>query len=104
MVPHPALLPLTVPMVPFLVAAGVMQYPERKFVASLTLVRISRYMVLAYLAERYGHQINAVIAEHGHPVPVAIISALMMIATAGFYFWRGNINKKRTCTIGELFF
>jgi len=61
-------------------------------------------MILAYLAARYGRQIIAVVVEHGHPVAVAIILALMMIATAGFYFWRGSMNKKRTWTIGERFF
>ncbi len=64
----PALLPPPVPMVPFLLAAGAMQYPPRKFLAALTLGRISRYMILAYLAARYGRQIIAFIAEHGHPV------------------------------------
>jgi len=55
-------------MVPFLLAAGAMQYPVRKFLVALTLGRISRYMILAYLAARYGRQIIAFIAQHGHPV------------------------------------
>ena len=42
----PALLPPPVPMVPFLFAAGAMQYPVRKFLVALTLGRISRYMIL----------------------------------------------------------
>ncbi len=100
----PALLPPPVPMVPFLLAAGAMQYPARKFLAALTLGRISRYMILAYLAARYGRQIMAFIAEHGHPVVVSIILALIAAFTAVFYFWRGNMNKKRTRTIGERFF
>jgi membrane protein YqaA with SNARE-associated domain len=90
----PALLPPPVPMVPFLLAAGAMQYPARKFLTALTLGRISRYMVLAYVAARYGRQIIAFLAEHGHPAAVAIILALMTTATAVFYFWRGNKNKK----------
>jgi membrane protein YqaA with SNARE-associated domain len=90
----PALLPPPVPMVPFLLAAGAMQYPPRKFLAALTLGRISRYMILAYLAARYGRQIIAFIAEHGHPAAVAIILALMTTATAVFYFWQGNEHEK----------
>jgi membrane protein YqaA with SNARE-associated domain len=100
----PALLPPPVPMVPFLLAAGAMQYPARKFLAALTLGRISRYMVLAYLAARYGRRIIAFIAGHGHPVVVAILVALIAIATVVFYFWRGSKNKKRTWTFGERFF
>ena len=86
----PALLPPPMPMVPFLCAAGALQYPVRKFLAALTLGRISRYMILAYLAARYGRRIIAFIAVHGHPVIVAIIVVLIAIAAAVFYFWRGK--------------
>jgi membrane protein YqaA with SNARE-associated domain len=90
----PAFLPPPVPMVPFLLAAGAMQYPPRKFLAALTLGRICRYMVLAYLAARYGRQIIALIAEHGHPVVVTIILVLIAAAVVVFYFWQGSKNKK----------
>jgi membrane protein YqaA with SNARE-associated domain len=100
----PALLPPPVPMVPFLLAAGAMQYPARKFLAALTVARISRYLILAYLAARYGGQFIAFIAEHGHPAVMAIILALIATATLVFYFWKGSKNKKRTWTIGERFF
>ena len=100
----PALLPPPVPMVPFLLAAGAMQYPARKFLAALTLGRISRYLMLAYLAARYGRQIIAFIAEHGHPVVVGIILLLLATAAVVLYFWRGSKNKKRTWTFGERLF
>jgi len=86
----PALLPPPVPMVPFLFVAGAMQYPVRKFLAALMLGRISRYMILSSLAARYGRQIIAFIAAHGHPVTVAIILVLMATAAVIFYFWRGR--------------
>jgi membrane protein YqaA with SNARE-associated domain len=92
----PALLPPPVPMVPFLFAAGAMQYPVRRFLAALTLGRISRYLVLAYLAARYGRQIMAFISKHGHPAVVGVIVVLIAIAAAIFYFWRGSKGKKRT--------
>ena len=90
----PALLPPPVPMVPFLFAAGAMQYPVRKFLVALTLGRISRYMILAYLAARYGRQIIAFIASHGHPVVVTIIVVLIATAAVVFYF-RGGRKAKR---------
>jgi len=92
----PALLPPPVPMVPFLFVAGAMQYPLRKFLAALTLGRISRYMILAYLGARYGRHIIARIAEHGHPVVVAIIIVLIVTAAVVFYFWRGSKSEKWT--------
>jgi membrane protein YqaA with SNARE-associated domain len=92
----PALLPPPVPMVPFLLAAGAMQYPVKKFLSALTLGRISRYLILAYLAARYGRHIIAFIAEHGHPVAVAIILLLISSAAVLYYFWGGSKRRKRS--------
>jgi membrane protein YqaA with SNARE-associated domain len=74
----PAVLPPPVPMVPFLFAAGAMQYSVKKFLAALALGRIVRYSILAYLAERYGERIIAFISHHGDPV---IMGAAMLIVT-----------------------
>jgi membrane protein YqaA with SNARE-associated domain len=100
----PALLPPPVPMMPFLLAAGAMQYPARKFLAALAIGRLSRYMALAYLASQYGRQIIAFIVEHGHPVVVAIFFALIAVGAVVFYFWKGSKKKKRIWAIGERFF
>ena len=100
----PAILPPPVPMLPFLLAAGAMQYPVKRFLAALTLGRICRYLILAYLAARYGRQIIAFIAEHGHPAMVAILMGLMAATAVVFYYWRGSKGKKRFWTFGERFF
>jgi len=92
----PAMLPPPVPMVPFLLAAGAMQYPVKKFLIALTLGRISRYLILAYLAARYGRHIIAFIAEHGHPMAVAIILLLFSSAAVLYYFWGGSKRRKRS--------
>ena len=70
-----------------------MQYPARKFLAALALGRISRSVILAYLASRYGREIIAFIAEDGHPFIVTIVLALLATATAVSYFWQGNKDK-----------
>ena len=90
----PALLPPPMPMVPFLFAAGAMQYPVRKFLVALTLGRISRYLILGYLAERYGRRIIAFIAGHGHPLVVAPILLLIVAAVVAYYFWGGHKSRK----------
>ncbi len=82
-----ALLSPPVPIVPFLFAAGAMQYPVKEFLVALTFGRISRYMVMAYLAARYGQQIIAFIAEHGHPAVLTIMVVLIAAAAVVFYFW-----------------
>ncbi len=86
----PALLPPPVPMVPFLFAAGAMQYPLRKFLLALTLGRLSRYLILAFLAARYGRQIIGFITGHGHPASVAIVLVVAATAAAIFYFRGGS--------------
>jgi len=60
----PALLPPPFPLVPFVVAAGAMQYPLVKFLVALTAGRLARYFILAFLGAHYGRQILSVFAQH----------------------------------------
>jgi membrane protein YqaA with SNARE-associated domain len=60
----PALLPPPAPMVPFLFAAGAMQYPVRKFLGALTAGRLVRYTILAFLAQKYGRHIMGFFSAH----------------------------------------
>jgi membrane protein YqaA with SNARE-associated domain len=53
----PALLPPPFPFVPFLLAAGAMQYSRLKFLGALALGRGVRYSVAAYLGALYGRHI-----------------------------------------------
>lgn len=82
-----ALLSPPVPIVPFLLASGATQYPVEEFLLALTLGRISRYMILAYLSARYGKQIIALITEHGHPVALTVIVVVFAATAVSFYFW-----------------
>lgn len=75
----PAVLPPPVPMVPFLFAAGAMQYSVKKFLAALTLGRLVRYGLLAFFAARYGRQILGFFSHHGDP---SIVGAAILIVTA----------------------
>ena len=94
----PALLPPPVPMVPFVLAAGAMRYPVRKFLAAMTLGRIVRYTILAYLAAHYGRKIIAFIAKHGHPVALTVVGILVVAALVAFYFWHGRRSSKGTAS------
>jgi len=53
----PALLPPPFPFVPFLLAAGAMQYSRVKFLSALALGRAVRYSIAAYLGALYGRHI-----------------------------------------------
>ena len=80
----PALLPPPVPMVPFVLAAGALQYSVGKFLAALTLGRTIRFVVLAFLAAHYGRGVMAYVSKHGHPVLVTLI---LVVATAAVIFF-----------------
>ena len=71
-----ALLPPPAPMVPFLFAAGAMQYSVGKFLVALTVGRIVRYSLLAFLAAHYGRQmLTTVLSQLGQPVLIGLIVA-----------------------------
>jgi membrane protein YqaA with SNARE-associated domain len=89
-----ALLPPPAPMVAFVFAAGAMQYSVKKFLVALTLGRIVRYSLLAFLAARYGRHVLAVISQHGHPVLIAVIG-LIAAAMAALNFIFVRKRKKR---------
>jgi membrane protein YqaA with SNARE-associated domain len=89
----PAMLPPPVPMFPFLFAAGTMQYPLKKFLFALTLGRTVRYTLLAFMAARYGRQILAFIALHGHPVVLIVIGLVAIAAVILFIVLAGKRQK-----------
>ena len=83
----PALLPPPIPMVPFLMAAGAAQYPLKKFLAALTMGRLARYLILGFLAARYGTQLASWLRELWNPVPITI-TVIAMIAIGLWLFLR----------------
>lgn len=83
----PAILPPPMPMVPFIFAAGATQYAVGRFIAAMTLGRIVRYSVLAFLAARYGRQMRRFIAHSGQP-GLFVILGLVAIVIGVFVFVR----------------
>jgi membrane protein YqaA with SNARE-associated domain len=86
----PALLPPPMPMVPFLLAAGAMQYPVRKFLFALTLGRCARYALLAFLAARYGRHILTFISQDGHPALLVAIGLIATVVAVVFVVFAGK--------------
>jgi len=88
-----AVLPPPAPFVLFLFVAGAMQYSVKKFLVAMTLGRIVRYAILAYLGERYGRHVLTMIAQHGHPELIAVIG-LVVAAIATLIFILVRKHKK----------
>lgn len=64
----PAVLPPPLPTVPFLIAAGAMQYSRTKFLTALAVGRLVRYSILAFFAATYGDEIIELFTRHGYAV------------------------------------
>jgi membrane protein YqaA with SNARE-associated domain len=80
----PAVLPPPFPFVPFLVAAGAMQYSQKKFLAALTLGRGIRYSIAACLGFVYGRHILRFFDQYYKPamailIGLAVIGAVMSL-------------------------
>ena len=69
----PAILPPPFPFVPFLLAAGAMQYSQKKFFGALVLGRGLRYTILAALGAVYGRHITRFFAQYYKPAFAVLI-------------------------------
>jgi membrane protein YqaA with SNARE-associated domain len=74
----PALLPPPFPFVPFLLAAGAMQYSRNKFLGALVLGRGVRYSIAAYLGFLYGNHIVRFFSRYDKPA-IAILICLAIV-------------------------
>ena len=82
-----ALLPPPFPMVPVLMAAGVLQYPRRNFLSALSLGRGIRFLTISFLAHIYGTAIIGWLSQYYKPLLYSLI-ALAVAGSLGalFYF------------------
>ena len=91
-----AICPPPVPIVPFLLAAGAMQYPRKKFLAALALGRAARFTIVAYLASLYGRRILHWLSRYYQPALYVLIALAVIGALVGLYFWRRHRKKPRS--------
>jgi membrane protein YqaA with SNARE-associated domain len=80
----PALLPPPFPFVPFLLAAGALQYSRKKFLSALVVGRGIRYGIAAYLGARYGRHIVRFFAQYEAPalgilIGLAVVGGILSL-------------------------
>jgi membrane protein YqaA with SNARE-associated domain len=90
----PALVPPPFPLSPFLLAAGALKLPLRKFFASLAAGRGVRYFLVAWLGAHYSRQLMGFFARYYQPIlwlgiGLAVLSSL---AALGMWLWHRNRN------------
>jgi membrane protein YqaA with SNARE-associated domain len=74
----PAMLPPPFPIVPFLLTAGALQFPRKKFLGALALGRGIRFTVIAWLGSRYGNAITAFFARYYKPTLLILIGCAIL--------------------------
>ena len=82
-----AMIPPPFPIVPVLMAAGILQYSPKKFLSALAVGRAVRFFALAYLGRLYGTAIIGWVSRYYKPFLYALI-ALGVLGGLGalFYF------------------
>ncbi len=90
----PALLPPPFPIVPFLLAAGAMQYSRKKFVAALALGRGVRFTIVAGLGAMYGRHIVRFFSQYYKPAMFTLIGLAVIggiVSLVQFYRYKKRL-------------
>jgi len=92
-----AILPPPFPFTSVLMAAGILQYPCKKFFSALTAGRAVRYFAAAYLGSIYGRRVIGFFSHYYQPVLYVLI-ALAVTASLGalvyFKWYRPRAQRK----------
>jgi membrane protein YqaA with SNARE-associated domain len=98
----PALLPPPVPIVPFLLAAGAMQYSRRKFIASLALGRGIRFTIVGFVAAHYGSAIFRFFSQYYRPALYVLIALAVAGGIAALFFYlRHRQSSRKNQKVGQ---
>jgi membrane protein YqaA with SNARE-associated domain len=90
----PAILPPPFPIVPFLLAAGAMQYSRQKFVAALALGRGVRFTILAGLGAIYGRHIVRFFSKYYKPALIVLIGLAVIagvLSLVQYYLYKNRV-------------
>ena len=86
----PALLPPPFPIVPFLLAAGAMQYSRNKFLAALALGRGIRFTILAVLGTIYGTHIVRFFSRYYKTALFVLIAVAVLAGLVALWRYLGD--------------
>jgi membrane protein DedA with SNARE-associated domain len=90
-----AVLPPPFPIVPFLMAAGVLQYPARKFLAALAAGRAMRFFAVALIGRIYGQAIIGFFSRYTKPVLYTLICLAVVGGIAAIVYFKWYRPKRR---------
>jgi uncharacterized membrane protein YdjX (TVP38/TMEM64 family) len=83
-----SILPPPFPFTSVLMAAGVMQYPRKKFLFALTAGRTGRFFAVAYLSRIYGQQTIGFFSRHYRPMLYVLISLAVTASIGALVYFK----------------
>src|ERR1700756_4648846 len=90
-----AMIPPPFPLVPVLMAAGVLQYSPRKFLTALGIGRGIRFFAVAFLGRVYGTAIVGWLSRYYRPFLYVLIAAGVVGGTAAIVYFKRYRPKRR---------
>jgi len=90
-----AILPPPFPFTPVVMAAGVMQYPHKKFVSALLAGRAARFLTEAFLGRVYGQQMISFFSRHYRALLYVLISVLAAAGIGALVYFKWYKPKHR---------
>jgi membrane protein YqaA with SNARE-associated domain len=96
----PAILPPPFPIVPFILAAGALQYSRKKFLAALALGRAIRYTIIAGLGALYGTRITAFFSQY-YKEALGVLIGLSLVGAAGAIWQYVRHRKEKRSRTGK---
>ncbi|MBS1798252.1 MAG: VTT domain-containing protein [Acidobacteria bacterium] len=86
----PALLPPPMPLTPFVLAAGALKMPQRKFLTAFIISRAARHAIAAGLGLYYGRHIlrlwHHISAKYATPILIVVWASIIL--GCAFAFWK----------------
>jgi len=83
------------PFTSVLMAAGVMQYPQKKFLSALTGGRALRFFSVAYLSRVYGRQMIAFFSRHYQAMLYALIALAVAAGIGALVYFKWHRSAAR---------
>ena len=83
-----SVLPPPFPFSPVVMAAGVMQYPAKKFLAALFAGRAARFLTEAFLGRVYGQQMISLFSRHYRALLYVLISVLVAAGIGALVYFK----------------
>lgn len=90
-----AIAPPPVPIVPFLAAAGALQYSRRNFLIALASGRLVRFALIGWLAGHYGKHIFGFLTKYYKPAFWTLLVLAVVGGLVGLFFYLRHRNRKR---------